>query len=437
VALLYLAVWASSRIYGFVPLPAAIVLLSVIAVAAAGLAVLHDSEILALLGLGAGFLNPFTTGALGGPQALAYVTVIAAGATVMAARRNWEVLERAAFVGAWVTAFSSGAMAHPAQVAWGAVIFALFAVRPFLPNSHPGRSRGRDMAQSVANGFLFLAFVETALTAGHLQGDRGIAAFGIAAAYVLLWLVARTAAPTDTERARTFAALAVATATVGAYFQAHGLALGTIWSVEGVALLWLGTRSRDELLRRAGLALVSAGFVRTVVLGLELGAGYLPAKLLISPESLAVGAQVVALGVTAWLLRRGVGERWERAARLTSIVTANVVALGWASAEAHAWSVRHGERVDRLAFSYSAIWATYAAGMYAVGILMRSRGARLAAAGLFAITLAKIVLSDVWLLGPMLRAIVFVGVGVLLIVCSLAYHRFRGVLVGDRDAVAG
>src|SRR5204862_3139738 len=112
--------------------------------------------------------------------------------------------------------------------------------------------------------------------------------------------------------------------------------------------------------------------------------------------------------------------------------TANVLALGWASAEARAWFVRQEpDRTGRLAFAYSAIWATYAAGAYAVGIAIRSRWARLAAAGLFAITLGKIVLSDAWLLGSGLRTVVFVGVGVLLIVCSLAYHRFRGMLLDD------
>jgi uncharacterized membrane protein len=434
VALLYLAVWASSRIYGFVPLPAALVLLSVIAVAAAALALLHDSQPLALLALGAGFLNPFTTGALAGPAALAYVAVVAAAAAVLAARRNWEVLERGAFLGAWVTAFSSGAAAHPAQVAWAAAIFVVFAVRPFIPNLDPGLSRDRDITQSVANGFLFLVFVETALTAGHLEADRGLAAFGIAAAYVLFWLLSRTAAPRDADRAPTYQGLAVGMATIGVYFQAHGLTLGTLWSVEGVALLWLGTRSRSALPRYLGVLLVGLGFLRTVVVGLELGADYLPARLLISHESLAVAVQVVALAATASLLRRGTGEGWERPARLAAVATANVVALGWASAEARAWFLRQGTgRIDRLTFAYSAIWALYAAGMYGIGILVRSRGARLAAAGLFAVTLGKIVLSDVWLLDAALRTAVFVGVGVLLIICSLAYHRFRGVIVDGRS----
>ncbi|MFL5797337.1 MAG: DUF2339 domain-containing protein [Actinomycetota bacterium] len=434
VALLYLAVWSSSRIYGFVPLPAALALLSAVTLGAAALAVLHDSELLALLALGAGFLNPFTTDALAGPSALAYVAVMAAGAVVLAARRNWELLERAAFLGAWATAFSSGPMARPAQVAWAGAIFALFAVRPFLRNLDPGLARDREALQSVANGFVFLVFLEVALTVGHLAADRGPAAFGIAAVYVLLWLLARASAPDDTELSRIFQGMAVAMATIGVFFQAHGLALGTLWSVEGVVLLWLGSRSpREDLRRYLGLALVGLGFVRTIVVGLELGAAYLPARLVISPQSLAVAAQVAALAATVRLLRRG--EPWERTARLTALVTANAVALGWASAEAHAWFVRRGDgHVDRLAFAYSAIWATYAAGAYAVGIAVRSRGVRLAAAGLFAVTLGKIVLSDAWLLGSVLRTIVFVGVGVLLIVCSLAYHRFRGILVGERDA---
>lgn len=436
IALLYLAVWSSSRIYGLVPLPVALAMLSAVAVGAAVLAIVHDSELLALLALGAGFLNPFTTEAVAGPSALAYFAVIAAGAVVLAARRNWEVLERAAFLGAWVTAFSSGPMARPAQVAWAGAIFALFAVRPFLRNLDPGPSRDRDALQSVANGFAFLVFLEVALTVGHLTAARGPAAFGIAAAYVLLWLLARAAAPRDAELSRIFQGLAVAMATIGVFFQAHGLALGTVWSVEGVVLLWPGTQSsRDDLRRYLGLALVGLGFLRTIVVGLELGAAYLPLRLLTSPESLAVAAQVAALAATVRLLRQGTGEPWERTARLTALVAANAVALGWASAEAHAWFVRRGDgHVDRLAFAYSAIWATYAAGAYAVGIAFRSRGVRLAAAGLFAVTLGKIVLSDAWLLGSVLRTTVFVGVGVLLIVCSLAYHRFRAILVGDRDS---
>src|SRR6266540_7421341 len=84
IALLYLAVWSSSRIYGLVPLPVALAMLSAVAVGAAVLAIVHDSELLALLALGAGFLNPFTTEAVAGPSALAYFAVIAAGAVVLA-----------------------------------------------------------------------------------------------------------------------------------------------------------------------------------------------------------------------------------------------------------------------------------------------------------------------------------------------------------------
>jgi uncharacterized membrane protein len=391
----------------------------------------HDSQPLALLALGAAFLNPFTTDALAGPAVLAYVVVVSAGALVLSTRMNWRVLERAAFVGSWVTAFASGQDAVPMQLAWGSVLFLLFAGQRFLPGGQRRLTDEADALQAVANGFLFLLFVETAL-GSPLSYARGTAAFGIAAVYVLLWAVSRVAAPGDAILARTFQGLAVAMTTIGLVFQFHGLTLGTVWSVEGVLLLWLGLRTRGLDFGVAGVTLVGLGFLRTIVVGLELGAYYLPSRLLLSPESLAVAVQVAALASTAWLLRGETRNVWARHARDAAAAAANVVTLGWASAEARAAFLRHdgAHRPEQIAFAYSAIWASYAAVAYGVGIAIRSRRVRLAAAGLFALTVAKMVTNDVWLLGSALRTVVFVGVGVLLIACSLAYHRFREAILG-------
>ncbi|MFN2590866.1 MAG: DUF2339 domain-containing protein, partial [Actinomycetota bacterium] len=64
VGLLYLAVWAASRLYGYVPVPAGLALLCGVAVLCAWLALRHDSQALALIAFAAGVVNPF---AMGGP----------------------------------------------------------------------------------------------------------------------------------------------------------------------------------------------------------------------------------------------------------------------------------------------------------------------------------------------------------------------------------
>ncbi|HEX9234957.1 MAG TPA: DUF2339 domain-containing protein [Actinomycetota bacterium] len=170
------------------------------------------------------------------------------------------------------------------------------------------------------------------------------------------------------------------------------------------------------------------------MIGLELGAAYLPGRLVLSPESLTVAFEIAALSATAWLLGTGVVEDWEASARCVAVIAANVLGVGWISLEARAYVLTHHPRrfeIERtLALLYSAVWAGYAAVTFALGIVWRRRGARLIAVTLFGVTLSKMVLNDVWLLNAAQRAMVFVGVGGLLIGCSLAYHRFRELVLG-------
>jgi uncharacterized membrane protein len=437
VALFYLAAWSSARVFGLVPLPAALVVLTLIAALAAGLAVRHDSQPLAVLALAAGLLNPFTTGAMTGPGTLAYVVLVTAGALALMDWKDWPVVERTAFAGSWLTALATGPGAGPVQLVMASALFVLFAARPFQWASAPERRRRSELVQAVANGFLFLAFVETALALRH-PGWQGAGAFALGATYVALWGIARARRPGDDSLPRLFRGLAVAMATIGLVFRLDGFALANAWAAEGVLLLWLARRNGRPEGRLAGVGLVGLSFLMTIVLGFSLGAAYSPDRLVLTRVSLQVAVQVAALAATARLLG-GVREGWERAVRDVALVTANLVALGWATLEARAEVLRSTvpgtPREQALAFAASAVWAGYAACAYAVGMVWRSRRARLAAAALFGVTVLKMVLADVWLLGPGLRMVVFTGVGALLIVCSLGYHRYRARLA-DVDPTA-
>jgi uncharacterized membrane protein len=66
----------------------------------------------------------------------------------------------------------------------------------------------------------------------------------------------------------------------------------------------------------------------------------------------------------------------------------------------------------------------------AIGIVKRLHGARTLALVIFCVTLFKMAVNDLWLLDTALRTIAFIGLGVLLLGCSLLYHRFRDVLNG-------
>jgi uncharacterized membrane protein len=428
-ALLYLTVWASSRIYGYIPLGVGLLVLSGIAVLGALLALRHDSEALALMSLGAGFLNPYASEAANGSALLGYVAALDIGVLVIASFRTWRIVPRVALIGSWLVAYASGPFAPTAQIGWGSAIFAIFVAYAFLTDRRDRPFDPADATLLVANLFAYLAFVVSALG----PSAQGAAAFSIAAGLAGLCLLARRLAGDDSLLGSTLAGLAVAVAVLAVPLQFHGMTIGTAWSLEGVLLLWLGRQTTKLRFRVTGLALLGLGLMQSVGIGLQFGAAYNPSRVLISRESLTVAIQIAALTCAIALLPRRSEEEWERISRKAAIVTVNVLAIGWACAEAHAYLVRHfsGVELERaMAFSLSGIWALYAAGMFAVGIAWGLRDIRLMAVGLFGVTLLKMVLNDAWMLSGGQRALVFAGVGILLMACSLAYHRFRDLLLG-------
>jgi uncharacterized membrane protein len=52
--------------------------------------------------------------------------------------------------------------------------------------------------------------------------------------------------------------------------------------------------------------------------------------------------------------------------------------------------------------------------------------------GVFGVTLIKMAVSDLWLVGQVHRIVSFAGIGALLLACSLLFHRFKHLLMEDR-----
>jgi len=107
--------------------------------------------------------------------------------------------------------------------------------------------------------------------------------------------------------------------------------------------------------------------------------------------------------------------------------------VAWLSAEALAYyhPGLGGLRWQPLQFTLSAIWAIYAGILLGVGVASRQRWARLAALGLFTVTVAKMLVIDLWTLSTGERVLAFIGLGGLLLACSLVYHRFKHLILGD------
>jgi len=73
--------------------------------------------------------------------------------------------------------------------------------------------------------------------------------------------------------------------------------------------------------------------------------------------------------------------------------------------------------------SLSLLWSLYAIAALFIGFWQRIRVLRLAALGLFGLTVLKVVLGDMAQVEEVYRIVSFIGLGLLMIGASYLYHR--------------
>jgi uncharacterized membrane protein len=428
--LLYLSIWAGLHLYGLFPPAIAFALLTVVAAGGVGLALRHDSQALAALSVLGGFANPYLVGVeLASVVALSgYVVLLDLGVLALAGKRRWPVLDRLALVGTWSVAITALLSRGPETLASLTAFFAIFAVVPFMRTATGRRVAPADLSMIFSNALLYLGTGLVVLFLGELEHWQTWFALALAITHVGMAALARG----DRLLFPAMVGLAALFLGVAAMLELEGPWVGMAWSIEGVALVWAGSLAGSPSLRGAGAALVA--FAALLTAGSEFGLGetYRPARLLLSAESLAMGIHVAALAATAALLSRPSAAEWERAAAGAAAIGANLAVLSWLSFEAQAAFSRAAPRPGNeqaLQFTYSAIWGMYGGALLAVGVIARIRGARLLGVTLLAATMVKMVLVDLWLLETLFRTLAFIGLGAVLLISSLLYHRFRDLVL--------
>lgn len=92
------------------------------------------------------------------------------------------------------------------------------------------------------------------------------------------------------------------------------------------------------------------------------------------------------------------------------------------------WAVHHSTAADRASFvseMESFLLAGYAIALAMAGILRKSSADRILAIALLAFVIAKLYLWDVWQLTRVYLVTAFIALGVILLVASFIYSRFR------------
>jgi len=104
-----------------------------------------------------------------------------------------------------------------------------------------------------------------------------------------------------------------------------------------------------------------------------------------------------------------------------------------ASAELiHLLDLVHSDNSYKIGLSI--LWGTYSLLLISLGIGMKKKHLRIGAIGLFAVTLAKLFLYDISHLDTISKTIVFVSLGILLLIISFLYNKYKFIISDEIKA---
>ena len=357
------------------------------------------------------------------------------------------------------------------SAAWAAVYLGSVAYELLVKRAAP--TAARLFVLSVAGiAFAFLAESHTSDAQGNLR-----AAIFAAVATFDLWLgstlLRREASLRRPATVLLGQALGLYAAAVALLFT--GATITVIWALLAAVVIWLAGGDRDRLWLAGGLALFAATVLRLLSIDLEaphtltslyfatMGkSGELLPRFLFNPRALALAGTGAALLVAARAaLRCDGGKLFSNAATALFIfghgaflilfvtevhrlsLTLPAAPTGVVDAnEFQAFLTAYTEALvgqrQRLAMLTTLIMGVYAGGLLGYGFSAKDRTHRYLGLGLFALTLAKLALSDVWSLERPYQILVLVGTGGLLLGSGFLYARFGRRLVAIlRDGSTG
>lgn len=459
IAVLYLSTYAAYGFYHLVSVPLAFLFMTVVTLAAGTISVLTNQVAMAAVGIVGGFLTPLLLSS-GQPNLLqyfSYVALLDVGILGVSFYRNWRVLNLLGLAGtallytAWSSQWYAMAQRWPIVGFLSAyfVIFLAATVAHHIVNRK--KSEAYDLILLAVNGFGFFGILYSLF-----EGDRygmSFTALGLAVLYFGIAVLSHEFNPEDKNLALSLPGLSVTFLTVALGIMLEQSWLTMAWAVEAVVLVWLSFNLKQPFYR--AFAAVVSIMVLFRLLAYELSLRPEEYRLLLNERTLVFVLSVACLSGAGALYRQFKGMVADKEYKFVKVIVvcANLLALFALSAEvvdfytakirtlAPAPGLRtFGRTLPKSDSQYyagirslrqwesitlSILWALYAVGVIAVGFARKSRLLRVGGILLIGFTLLKFFLYDLWGLGTLYRIIISITLGVLLLLASFGYNKYK------------
>ena len=263
VGLLYLTIFAAARLYEILPMAGALAALVILVAGSSILAVLQNSQALAIFSMSGGFLAPVlvSTGAGSHVALFSYYALLNTGILGMAWFRHWRWLNWVGFVftfaigGLWGYEYYEARHFATTEPFLALSFFYYLGVSVLFARRNPVELRG-VIDGTLVFGMPVIAFAMQAALVQDMQFGLAFSALGAAATYTLLALWLNRQGAFATLLGQSFVALGVGFATLSIPFAFDDQRFtAATWALEGAGLVWVGLRQRQFLPRIAGIAL--------------------------------------------------------------------------------------------------------------------------------------------------------------------------------------
>lgn len=431
---LYFAFYAASGMYHLLTQGAAFALMACVTVAAGVLAVRYQSVMIAVLGLVGGYATPVMIGdtGAGARSFYAYVLLLGCGVLGVSWVRRWPVLNVLGMLASYGLAFLYCERHHGATQLMQDFLFlsavhllyllsvVLINIRKRLPTT------AVDWVAVFLNAGLYWCWAFLLFKPVFGKQETGLVALGVAAMYVALVYVCLRRKWVDKGLVCLFIGLAAVFLAMSPVLMLSGEWLTMAWCLQALAMLWLARRTGNGVLDQLAAVLFALACVRGM--GWDLGQLYgtaRPAALRGAAFWQAAGLRAVTYGalpatlLAAWRLKRPNAA----AARVLGLVLVQV----WLYLTLETGLVA---RVYAPAFQHSAVtvvWTLFAFLLLFTGIRVRGRWLRWCGLGLFALAVGKLLMFDLAGLDTLYRIVAFISVGVLLVLGSFVYLKYKAL----------
>ena len=276
-ALFYFCVFSAYGIYHLVSAPVAAGGLVLSAAAVLALAVVYDSQAVAVLGMVGAFFAPQLIGGTlnEGLFPLAFVAVINVPVIMLGVKRDWHVLYNLAFLqtvgvmAAWLGRELPGMETRAWAVGLGfsLIFFAEFIALALIKLARERQVSGRtaDIVRLLLCSLALLGALYWILTDARLDSWMGAAFLAAALLHVALARLAWSWLPNFKDEILALLVGGLTFASLALPAQLDGVWVSLGWAIEGVVLAWFALRVGSGLLAVGAMVLGVVGLMKSLV----------------------------------------------------------------------------------------------------------------------------------------------------------------------------